>query len=158
MALPEEIARSATAREALGVIIRHFSAESGTIHIIRGDGLLHLAAAIGDFPAPVMAAIRVIPVGKGMAGLAAERGKPVDSCNIQTDASGDVRPGARITGLGGAIAVPIFEGSAVIGALGIANRAERTFSELESADLIEAARLLPGRRLADESGVPDAGK
>jgi signal transduction protein with GAF and PtsI domain len=153
MTLSEDIAQSPTAREALEAVIRHFSAESGTIHIIRGDGLLHLAAAIGAFPEPVMAAIRIIPVGKGMAGLAAARGRPVDSCNIQTDTSGDVRPGARATGLGGAIAVPIFDGSAVIGALGIANRAQRIFSELEISNLMEAARLLSGCRLVERIDI-----
>ena len=37
----------------------------------------------------VLATIATIPVGKGMAGLAVERGRPVDACNLQTDASGD---------------------------------------------------------------------
>jgi GAF domain-containing protein len=79
-----------------------------------------------------------------MAGLAVERGEPVTACNIQTDGSGDVRPGARATGLAGAIVVPILEGERPVGALGIANRAERTFSEAEVAELVAA-----GRRLAD---------
>ena len=145
MPLPEDIARSQTANDALAVIVRHFRADSGTIHMIGADGLLHLQAATSGFPEPVLAAIRTIPVGKGMAGLAVERRAPVDSCNIQTDASGDVRPGARATDLGGAIVVPIFRGDEVIGALGIANRAERIFDEAEIADLMAAGRLLADR-------------
>jgi GAF domain-containing protein len=77
-----------------------------------------------------------------MAGLAVERREPVNACNIQTDASGDVRPGARATGLAGAIVVPIFLGEDVVGALGVANRGERTFTETEIADLIAAGREL----------------
>jgi L-methionine (R)-S-oxide reductase len=145
MALPEEIAASQTAGGALAIIVRHFSAESGTIHLVATDGFLHLTAATPGFPDTVMAAIRTIPIGKGMAGLAVERRKPVDSCNILTDASGDVRPGARATDLGGAIVVPIFRGDDVVGALGIANRAERIFTESEIASLLAAGRVLAAR-------------
>jgi L-methionine (R)-S-oxide reductase len=100
---------------------------------------------IAGFPEFVLAAIRTIPVGKGMAGLAVERRRPVDSCNIQTDASGDVRPGARATDLGGAIVVPIFQGDDVVGALGIANRGERIFDESEISNLLTAGRGLAAR-------------
>jgi signal transduction protein with GAF and PtsI domain len=131
--------------EALNIIVRAFGADTGTLHFLGDDGLLHLKALSGQFPPPVLAIIRQIPVGKGMAGLAVERGKPVDACNIQTDTSGDVLPGARATGMEGAIVVPVFEGARVIGALGIANRAERTFSDAEKAALIAAGRALAAR-------------
>ena len=39
----------------------------------------------------------------------AERAEPVTACNLQTDTSGDVRPGARATGLQGSICVPPHE-------------------------------------------------
>jgi L-methionine (R)-S-oxide reductase len=145
MPLPKEIVDSQSAADALAAIVRHFGADSGTVHIIGTDGLLHLLAATSGFPESVLAAIRIIPPGKGMAGLAVERRMPVDSCNIQIDASGDVRPGARATDLGGAIVVPIFQGGDVVGALGIANRAARTFNESEISDLLMAGRLLAGR-------------
>ena len=77
-----------------------------------------------------------------MAGLAAERGQAVTVCNIQTDASGDVRPGAKLTGMEGAIASPIFVGEKVVGVLGVANRAERTFTAEEAADLIAVGRVI----------------
>lgn len=127
-------------------IISDFSADSGTIHFLGGDGLLHLAAASPGIPDIVLATIRTIPVGKGMAGLAVERKAPVDACNLQTDTSGDVRPGAKATGLAGSIVVPIFEGETVVGALGIANRAERTFTEDEIARLIAEGRRLAAAR------------
>lgn len=127
---------------ALAEIVRRLKADSGTIHFLGADGMLHLAAATPGFPELVLKTIRTIPVGKGMAGLAVERGKPVDACNIQTDQSGDVRPGALATGLAGAIVVPIFCGDEVIGALGVANRAARNFNEAEIAELLEAGRIL----------------
>jgi hypothetical protein len=80
-----------------------------------------------------------------MAGLAVERRAPVDACNIQTDHSGDVRPGAVATGMAGAIVVPIFRGEEVIGSLGVANRGERTFAAAEIDELIEAGRAIAGK-------------
>ena len=106
---------------------------------------LYLAAATPGFPDIVLDIIRAIPVGKGMAGLAVERRKPVDACNIQSDNSGDVRPGALATGLAGAIVVPIFHGHEVIGALGVANRAARTFTEIEIAELLADGRAIAAR-------------
>jgi signal transduction protein with GAF and PtsI domain len=112
---------------------------------MQADGLLHLSAATAGMPETVLQIIRKIPVGKGMAGLAAERREPVTSCNIQTDASGDVRPDARATAMAGAIVVPIFRGKEVVGTLGIANRAERSFSDAERAKLMIAAESLYAR-------------
>jgi signal transduction protein with GAF and PtsI domain len=142
MATVKATACSADPEAALARIVAQFRADSGTIHLLGADGLLHLTAASAGMPEAVLAVIKAIPVGKGMAGLAVERREPVNACNIQTDASGDVRPGARATGLAGAIVVPIFLGEDVVGALGVANRGERTFTEAEIADLIAAGREL----------------
>lgn len=131
--------------EALGCVVRGFHADTGTLHLLEADGLLHLKALSGTFPPPVLAVIQQIPVGKGMAGLAVARAEPVDACNIQTDTSGDVRPGAKATGMEGAIVVPVFDGARVIGALGIANRGERLFSDEEKSALIAAGRALAAR-------------
>jgi L-methionine (R)-S-oxide reductase len=140
-----EIRGAKDVSDALGCIVRAFGADTGTLHLLERDGLLHLKAVSGQFPPPVLAVIREIPVGKGMAGLAASRAEPVDACNIQTDGSGDVRPGAKATGMEGAIVVPIFEGTCVIGTLGIANRRERLFSDQEKAALIAAGQALAAR-------------
>jgi L-methionine (R)-S-oxide reductase len=148
MTLDQQLSAAASDDEALAHIVDHFAADSGTIHFVEADGLLHLAAVTLGMPDAVLATIQRIPVGKGMAGLAVERRAPVDACNIQTDTSGDVRPGARATALSGAIVVPIFRGDDVVGALGVANRSERSFSEGEIADLMRAARALAARRAA----------
>ena len=93
--------------DALEEILDAMDAETGTVHVIGADGLLHLVHHRGGIPEALMPAIRQIPVGKGMAGLAAERGEPVQICNLQTDSSGDARPGARATGMRGSICVPM---------------------------------------------------
>lgn len=126
--------------EVLRLTIEHFHADSGTLHLIEADGMLHLKAASAGIPEQVLAVVRVIPIGKGMAGLAAERREPITACNIQKDASGDVRPGARATGMEGALVVPVLKGEAAVGALGIANRAERTFTQEETALLMDVGR------------------
>ncbi len=113
----------------------------GTIHWLGADGLLHLAAHRA-IPAEVLERIQTIPIGKGMAGLALERAVPVTLCNLQTDTSGDARPGAKATGMGGSIAVPILSGERAIGVLGVAQAGEREYSEREIALLLGAGRLL----------------
>jgi L-methionine (R)-S-oxide reductase len=128
--------------EALGRILARFAADSGTIHVLGDDGVLHLKAASAGIPPVVLATIKDVPVGKGMAGLAVERRQPVNACNIQTDASGDVRPGARATGLQGSIVVPMLRGDAAVGALGVATRHERTFTDEETELLVEIGRVL----------------
>ncbi|MGB7100864.1 MAG: GAF domain-containing protein [Xanthobacteraceae bacterium] len=145
MDLVAEILAANDLSDGLDCIVRSFGADTGTLHLLEQDGLLHLKALSGRFPPTVLAVIREIPVGKGMAGLAVERARPVDACNIQTDASGDVRPGAKATGMEGAIVVPVFHGGRVIGALGIANRGERLFSDDEKNALLAAGRALAAR-------------
>lgn len=126
---------------ALALTIAHLHAESGTIHILGEDGVLHLKASQG-IPDVVLQIVQRVPVGKGMAGLAVERAQPVNACNIQTDTSGDVRPGAKKTGMEGAIVVPMLQDTRAIGALGVANRSERTFTDDEIATLLEAGRRI----------------
>ncbi|MBX3354279.1 MAG: cupin domain-containing protein [Phycisphaeraceae bacterium] len=131
----------------LAKAIADLNAESGSIHLTLDDGLLHLICSRG-IPAPVQSLVRHVPVGKGMAGLAVERRGPVTACNIQTDTSGDVRPGAKATGLEGAIVVPIFDDhDGVVGALGVANRAARTFTPQETVRLIDHGRAIARARL-----------
>jgi signal transduction protein with GAF and PtsI domain len=131
---------SAADLSTLESILRDLNAESGTVHATGADGTLHLRAAIG-IPEPVLAIVKVVPVGKGMAGLAAERKCAVNSCNIQEDTSGDVRPGARATGLAGSVAVPVLaDDGRVLGVVGVATRAERTFTTDDEASIAARSR------------------
>jgi L-methionine (R)-S-oxide reductase len=144
-AIGTALAREDGLRRALALTIEQLGTETGTIHLLGRDGQLHLEASGGGIPEPVLATIRTIPVGKGMAGLAVERREPVTACNIQTDTSGDVRPGAKATGLQGAIVVPILQQDEVLGALGVAVRAERTFSPAETNLLLDVGRAIAAR-------------
>ncbi len=146
MSLTEQIEQALGDAEgleaALRLIIEHFRADTGTVHVLEPDGVLHLKAASSGIPPVVLERVQLVPIGKGMAGLAAQRKEPVTVCNIQTDTSGNVKSGAKLTGMEGALVVPMLDGDTVAGTLGIANRQERTFSPEETALLIEAGRVL----------------
>lgn len=143
--IPDSILSADSLDDALVQTIRHFAADSGTIHLLEADGVLHLKSASAGIPEFVLQAVRLVPVGKGMAGLAVERLQPVNACNIQTDTSGDVRSGARATGLEGAIVVPMLRDGIAAGALGIANRKERTFTDDEQQLLLAIGSHLAAR-------------
>ena len=127
---------------ALGVIQTALGAHMGTIHRLDADQHLHLVGATPGMPEPVLAASRRIPLGKGIAGAAAATAKPVSLCNLQTDTSGVARPGAKATGLGGSLCVPIFAGTRVVGTLGVGWVGERVVSDEETATLLAAGRVL----------------
>jgi len=127
---------------ALAWVLEYFAADSGTIHRLETDGILHLVAASAGIPSVVLDTVREVPVGKGMAGLAVERRQPVNACNIQSDTSGDVRPGAKATGLQGSIVVPLLRDGRAVGALGIANHRERVFTDAEIELLMAVAQSL----------------
>ena len=143
---PENLGPVTDPSELLRLTLEHFQAETGTIHVLEGDGVLHLRAVAGTLPPPVLEAIRTVPVGKGIAGLAVERVAPVNLCNLQTDASGAARPAARTTGVQGSICVPMMVDGRAVGALGIGTYRERDFTEAEITLLLKAGRHV-GRKL-----------
>ena len=124
-------------------IIARFEADTGSIHLLE-DGILILKAQVG-LPPHVAGIVARVPIGKGMAGLAFERNEPVSSCNIQADETGSVRPGARDTGVNGAIVVPIRNARGqACGALGIGvHRAYEYTPEETQSLLAEATALIP---------------
>src|SRR5690606_13043580 len=107
----------------------------GTLHVLDDStNLLMLKSQKGipDFLLPKMSAI---PIGKGMAGIAAERKAPVEMCNLQTDESGVARPAAKETKVEGSIAVPMLLEGKLYGTLGIAKSEPYEFTESESETL-----------------------
>lgn len=139
----EQARAETSAKAALEAIVRGFGADSGTLHFADAARVLHLAATAGALPPPLEEKVRVIPWGKGMAGVCAERNGPVSMCNLVQDTSGVVRPGAKASGMEGAIVVPVRDAhDEVVGTLGIANAGERTFRSEEIAALEECARHL----------------
>ncbi len=129
-------------RDALGLILDKLDADTGTVHKLRADGLLHLEAHFGEIPAKLLPVIARIPVGKGMAGVAAERLEPVQTCNLQEESAGVVRPGAKATGMRGSLCVPMMNGGRLAGVLGVAVGREREFSDAETAWLLAAGEVL----------------
>ena len=128
--------------EVLEKILRHFDCVTGTVHLLGEDGMLDLLAQRG-IPDSILDKVAKIPVGKGMAGLAAERMEPVQVCNLQTDDSGDVRPGAKDTRMEGSIAAPIVAGSGeLVGTLGVAKPVAYDFSDDEAALIAELGRVI----------------
>jgi L-methionine (R)-S-oxide reductase len=116
---------------------RQFDCPVGTIHLLESsDGMLHLKAQRG-LPPPVLDKVAVIPMGKGMAGIAAERREPVQVCNLQTDQSGVVRPGAKMTQMEGSLAAPMLDGERLCGVLGIAKPVAYDFTPAEQQLLLE---------------------
>ncbi len=128
----------------LELTLSHFRADTGTLHEMGPDGMLHLKAWTGGIPEQLLPLIETIPVGKGIAGLAVERQEPVNMCNLQADQSGDVRPRAKKTGVQGSICVPLMTGGKAVGALGVATQQERDFSDSEIALLLEVGQRLTG--------------
>jgi hypothetical protein len=117
---------------------------AGTVHLRRGEAL-HIGAA-HNIPEPVRRITAVVPSGKGMAGLALEQDRPIVSCNIKTDQSGAVRPGARAVDAQAAVAIPVHDQAGQVRAVvGIAFMREGDVPEDELARLRAAAEALPAR-------------
>jgi hypothetical protein len=122
--------------------VRGKGGAAGTVHRVR-NGELVLEAAF-NIPEPVRQVTARIPRGKGMAGLALERNAPVSTCNLKTDATGDVRPGARAVDAKAAVALPVRDSSGEVQAVvGIAYPDERDLSDAHLAELTADAALLP---------------
>lgn len=124
----------------LRTTLSDLGAVAGSVHRREGDHLA-LAAAV-NLPPPVLAAVATVPPGKGMAGLALTRRRAVTTCNLQTDETGDVRPGARAVDAEAAAALPVFDATGEVRAVvGFAFRGERA---LDDADLARLTRLAAG--------------
>ena len=141
-AVPHGVADAGDAQAGLDAVVRAFGADTGTLHFLGADGQLHLAALHGRLPPPVLEQVRVIPVGKGMAGECARLNEPVTWCNLKQDDRGIVQPGALASGMEGAIVVPIRRDGRLVGTLGVANHGERTFTPGETAFLEACASAI----------------
>ena len=131
---------------ALAIIVAQFECQAGTVHRMV-DGVLRLSAAL-NLPPHIVELVRLVPVGKGLAGQAAQTGVPVSLCNLQTDQSGAAKPAARSTGLAGSIAVPMLRpDGGCAGVIGVAKATAHDWTEDEKTRLLALAAEL-GRRPA----------
>jgi L-methionine (R)-S-oxide reductase len=121
-----------------------FNSETGTIHRLHEPTqLLRLVTQVG-LPPQLLDMVTIIPVGKGIAGQVVAQGKPVTLCNLQTDTSGVAKPGAKQTGVGGALCVPIYNGEKIVGTLGIGTKREHEYTPEETRELEEMGRRIGG--------------
>jgi L-methionine (R)-S-oxide reductase len=124
-----------------GLLERH-GAVAGTVHLIDRD-FLTIAAAV-NIPPKVQELTAKIPMGKGMAGLAWQHDKPIQTCNLQDDTSGQVRPGAKAVDARAAVALPVHEQSGTIRAIvGLAWMDERVLPDATVAAIAGDAATLP---------------
>jgi len=129
-------------KNALEHILTDFQSETGTVHLLNAENqLLYLAAQVG-LPPQMLEVVKSIPVGKGIAGQTVAQNKPVTICNLQTDTSGVAKPGAKQTGVGGALCVPMRKEGKVVGAIGIGTVRPHEYTAEEALRLEKAADLL----------------
>ena len=115
---------------------------AGTVHVARGEDLYLTAAH--NIPPPVVAIVARVPHGKGMAGMAQVKKAPVQTCNLQTDETGNVKPGAKAVDAQAAVALPVLdEAGAVRAVVGIAWGKEGELGPAREQDMMKLAASLP---------------
>lgn len=115
---------------------------AGTVHVQRGEDLYLTAAH--NIPPNVIAIVAHVPHGKGMAGVAQVKKQPVQTCNLQTDETGNIKPGAKAVNAQAAIALPVFdETGAVRSVVGIAWSHEAEIGAAEQQTMMAVAAALP---------------
>ncbi len=128
--------------QVLAAVLAHFKSETGTIHLLDAEKQeLHLAAQIG-LPPALLDAVKLIPVGKGIAGQVVARGEPVTICNLPDDKTGVARPGAKQSGMGGALCVPLRANGAIMGTLGVGTARPYEYTAEETKLLEDVGRII----------------
>lgn len=115
---------------------------AGTVHEQRGEDLYLTAAH--NIPPEVIAIVARVPHGKGMAGLAQVRKSPVQTCNLKTDETGNIKPGAKAVDAQAAVALPVLDQSGAVRAVvGIAWSKEGEIGPAEEQAMMKLAAALP---------------
>jgi hypothetical protein len=134
--------RNQTQQEWLELLIKGLGGSAGTVHMQRGADLYLTAAH--NIPPPVIAAVAHVPHGKGMAGIAQTSKAPVQTCNLQTDSTGGIKPGAKTVDAQAAVAVPVLDAAGDLRAVvGIAWHGERAIGPDEEHTIMKLAAALP---------------
>ena len=129
-------------QEWLEAFIAQQDGIAGTVHVQRGEDL-YLSAA-HNIPPQVIAIVSHVPHGKGMAGVAQVKKEPVQTCNLQTDDTGNIKPGAKAVDAQAAVALPVLdEAGAVRAVVGIAWSKEGEIGPVEEQAMMKLAAALP---------------
>ena len=122
--------------------LRELEAFAGTVHVQRGEDLYLTAAH--NIPPHVVQIVEHVPHGKGMAGVAQVKKQPVQTCNLQTDASGTIKPGAKAVDAQAAVALPVLDAAGAVRAVvGVAWRREGEIGAEEEQSMMQRAAQLP---------------
>src|SRR5688572_7024757 len=115
---------------------------AGTVHVQRGEDLYLTAAH--NIPPPVVAIVAHVPHGKGMAGVAQVKKGPVRTCNLQTDETGNIKPGAKAVNAQAAVALPVLNDLGEVRAVvGIAWSKEGEIGSAEEQAMMKLAASVP---------------
>lgn len=126
----------------LEAVIAELDGFAGTVHVQRGEDLYLTAAH--NIPPNVVAIVAHVPHGKGMAGVAQVRKQPVQTCNLQTDETGNIKPGAKAVNAQAAIALPVLDDEGAVRAVvGIAWSKEGEIGSDEEQTMMKIAAGLP---------------
>src|ERR1041385_6987424 len=126
----------------LETLIAELDAFAGTVHVQRGEDLYLTAAH--NIPPQVVQIVAHVPHGKGMAGVAQVKKTPVQTCNLQTDASGTIKPGAKAVDAQAAVALPVLDdGGGVRAVVGVAWRREGEIGADQEQAMMQRAAQLP---------------
>ncbi len=123
-------------------MLKAYDCTTGTIHISnQTQDTLQLKACKG-IPEFLLPKMTVIPVGKGMAGIAAQRREVVQMCNLQTDESGVARPSAKETKVEGSMAAPMLLDGKLYGTMGVAKPVPYEFTQDEIDTLLHIGQRI----------------
>jgi L-methionine (R)-S-oxide reductase len=140
--LKNDPSRETALEQVLHVVLAKLHSETGTIHLLDDEKqTLYLAAQVG-LPPQMLEIVKTIPVGKGIAGQVVAQNKPVTICNLQTDSSDVAKPGAKQSGVGGALCVPLRDGDKTVGTIGIGTIRQHEYTPDETRELEEIGRLI----------------
>ncbi|MEA2571485.1 MAG: L-methionine (R)-S-oxide reductase [Acidobacteriota bacterium] len=126
----------------LEALIARLGGSAGTVHIQRDEDLYLTASH--NIPPQVIAIVSRVPHGKGMAGVAQVKRAPVQTCNLQTDQSGTIKPGAKAVDAQAAIALPVLNADGSVRAVvGIAWMREGEITPADEESMMQLAAALP---------------
>ncbi|MBD9701415.1 GAF domain-containing protein [Streptomyces sp. ID01-12c] len=115
-------------------------AEPAVPAVPAGEGEIVLVASY-NLPVSVRNGTAVIPIGKGMAGTAAQRREPVAVSDFQTDTTGVAVRAGRAAGAMGSLTLPVFgpADDTLVAVVGIGFTERRDFTPEETAKYAEDA-------------------
>jgi putative methionine-R-sulfoxide reductase with GAF domain len=114
----------------------------GTVHLLDpANGMLHMKAQRG-IPEVILDRIETIPIGRGTAGIAAERREPVQVCDLLTHEFGAAESGAREAKMEGSVSFPLLDGDTLCGVMGLSKPVYYEFGPDETENLMRVGNAI----------------